>query len=111
SAPPERFSSYSVGVARPSGQARMPAPQTGYLAAMSTDATTFSHARVSVPFLPSFESSVILYVSTKAGGFDIFMDVRPTSLLLSSVVLPSLLMPHWPVCLLTISFQALGSSC
>ena len=43
------------------------------------------------------------------GGLHIFIGVRPDCLAVSSVVLPSRLIPHWPVCLLTISCQPLGS--
>src|SRR5689334_23417209 len=76
-----------------------------YFAVKSTDATTFSHSTCSLPLLPPAEDKVIFSCSTGDGGLLIVMGAVPTSSAATRVVLPSRLMPHWPVFLLTISFH------
>src|ERR1035438_7326904 len=72
-------------------------------ALIGTEAVLFSHARVREPLPPPSSTRVYLRLSIRAGGADIVIFTRPRSIDLSYLV------PHWPVCLLTMRTQLSGS--
>src|SRR5215467_8541368 len=76
-----------------------------YFAVKLTDAITFSHSTCNLPLFPPAGESVILSCSTGDEGLLMVMAATPTSSAATRVVLPSRLMPHCPVFLLTMSFH------
>ena len=76
---------------------------TAYFTVNGTDAATFSHSTVSLPRFPPGCDRSIFSVSTGLAVFAIVIAVRPSSSLGTSVVVPSILIPHCPVFLFTIS--------
>src|SRR5215467_10257020 len=79
--------------------------RTDYFAVKFTEATTFSNSTFRVPLLPPAEARPIFNCSTVDGGLDIVIAVLPTIWASSTLPAPPRLMPHWPVCLLTIRFH------
>src|ERR1039457_3758227 len=65
-----------------------------YFTVNGTEAVRCSQATSILPLLP-VALSVMLRVSTKSTGLPMVMGTRPTSLAGSSVVVPSMLIPHW----------------